>query len=157
MMAMVLAFAAIASASCAGWKQQSNQAKLTSDRQDRAAEAIRNFEEQRDAAQYQAALDRCRQGDAARAETLFAALSARRPDFVEARLRLAEILWSRGDASAEAHFRTVLTAEPSRAEAHHSLGLLLDATGRGDEARNHFSEAAKLEPDNEIYRATVIF
>jgi predicted Zn-dependent protease len=133
-----------------GW-----QRGVSEKREERAAEAIRDFEEHRDAAQYQAALDRWRQGDAGRAESQMAALVARRPDMFEARLRLAEILWARGDASAEEHFRAVLSKDEACAEAHHGLGLMLDGLGRRDEARQNFERAAGLEPANETYQATL--
>ena len=43
---------------CAGWKQKVQPATVTATREDRAAEAVRTFEEHRDAAQLGAALDR---------------------------------------------------------------------------------------------------
>ena len=142
---------------CAGWQKQlvRNEGKEEPNREARAADAVREFEERRDVAQYQAALDRCRQGDLARAETLLTALVARKPDFLEARLRLAELLAGRGDAAAEAHFQAVLTTEANNAEAHHAYGLFLDALGRTSEARDHFTQAAGLDPQNEIFKTTL--
>jgi len=139
---------------CAGFKNYFQPTKPGQSREERAAEAVKAFEEHRDTGQLAAALDRFNQGDAAQAEGMLTAIVNRRPENVEARMRLAEILWSRGDASAEPHFRTVLNLEPSRAEAHHALGLMLDATGRSEEARQHFHKAVELEPQNEIYRQT---
>src|SRR5439155_2083716 len=124
------------------------------DREQRAAQAVHEFEQRRDAAQLSAALDRWKQGDAATAEAMLIAIIRRRPESYDARMRLAEILWSRSDIAAEPHLRAVLEAEPNRAEAHHALGLLLDGTGRSDEARQHLTKAEELEPDNEIYRTT---
>jgi Tfp pilus assembly protein PilF len=143
-----------AGAGCAGWKQKVKKPDPSDNREERAAEAVRAFEERRDAAQLSAALDRWKQGDTAMAESALAAIIRRRPDYNEARMRLAEILWSRGDIAAELHLRAVLETDPNRAEAHHALGLLLDDTGRPDEARQHLAKAAELEPDNEIYRTT---
>jgi Flp pilus assembly protein TadD len=143
-----------AAAGCAGWKQHVKKPEVTEDREARADSAVRDFEQRRDGAQLSAALDRWKQGDAAGAETALTALIRRRPECLDARLRLAEILWSRGDIAAEPHLRAVLEAQPDRAEAHHSLGLLLDGSGRPDEARQHLTKAAELEPDNEIYRTT---
>jgi len=143
-----------ATVGCAGWKQKVKKPELTEDREARAESAVRDFEKRRDAAQLSAALDRWKQGDGAAAEAALAAIIRRRPECVDARLRLAEILWSRSDIAAEPHLRAVLKAEPTRAEAHHALGLLLDGTGRADEAREHLTKAAELEPDNEIYRTT---
>jgi Tfp pilus assembly protein PilF len=143
-----------AGAGCAGWKPKVKKSDLTDNREERAAEAVRSFEERRDAAQLSAALDRWKQGDLAMAEASLAAIIRRRPDYNEARMRLAEILWSRGDIAAELQLRAVLETEPNRAEAHQALGLLLDGVGRPDEARQHLAKAAELEPDNEIYRTT---
>lgn len=149
-----LASLVLLSTGCAGWKKNVQAPTLTANREERAAEAVREFEEHRDAAQLEAALDRFKQGDVRAAEAMLATIVARRPDHTEARLRLAELLWSRGDLSAEGHLRAVLQAQPNRAEAHHALGLLLDGTNRGDEARYHFAQAAALDPQNEIYRQT---
>jgi Flp pilus assembly protein TadD len=143
-----------AGAGCAGWKQKVKKPDPSENREERAAEALRTFEERRDAAQLSAAMDRWKQGDTAMAESALAAIIRRRPDYTEARMRLAEILWSRGDIAAELHLRAVLESEPNRAEAHHALGLLLDGTGRADEARQHLTKAAELEPDNEVYWTT---
>lgn len=140
---------------CAGWPKRMDSRGQAPYREQRAEDVIRDFEQRRDEAQYQAAIDRWRQGDATRAEAQLAALVARRPDFEEARLRLAEILWARNEMSAEQHFRAVVAGREASAEAHHGLGLMLDATGRREEALRHWQRAAALEPAHEAYRATL--
>jgi predicted Zn-dependent protease len=140
---------------CAGWRQFADPSSTSEEREARAAEAIRQFESQRDAAQFHAALDRWRQGDLAKAESMFAALVARRPEFWEARLRLAEILASRGDSAAESHYTAVLAANPNHAEAHHGLGVFLDSMNRMAEAEQHLQQAAELEPENAVYQTTL--
>jgi len=139
---------------CAGWKQTLQPKTAIETREERAKEALQDFEERRDAAQLEAALDRWKQGDAGRAEAMLSAIVNRRPDYVEARVLLAEVLWSRNDASAEQQLRTVLELQPNRADAHHALGLVLDGTERAEEARQHLSKAAELEPANDVYRET---
>jgi Flp pilus assembly protein TadD len=140
---------------CAGWKQYLPSTSLPEKRAEREAEAVRSFEEHRDAAQLEAALDRWKQGDAVHSEAMVAVIVNRRPDFADARLRLAEMLFARGDAAAaEPHLRSVLELNPGNAQAHHALGLLLDAASRADEARQHFAKAAELEPANEVYQLT---
>lgn len=139
---------------CAGWKPRLLSSPVTPQREERSADVVREFELRRDAAQLQAALDRWHQGDAHRCETMLAALVARRPNYLEARLRLAEVLWARNDTAAEEQLRAVLQQEPNRAEAHHALALLLEATGRIDEARGHLATACQLEPHDELYRQT---
>jgi Flp pilus assembly protein TadD len=89
-----------------------------------------------------------------RAEAMLSAIVNRRPNYVEAQVLLAEVLWSRNDGSAEQHLRAVLELAPNRADAHHALGLVLDGTGQAEEARQHLSKAAELEPANEVYRET---
>lgn len=139
---------------CASWKERLQPPSITPSRQERAAEVVRDFEERRDAAQLQAALDRFSQGNLDQAEIMLAAIIKRRPGYVPARLRMAELLWSKQDPAAEEHLRAVVQAEPQSAEAHHALGLVLDGTGRADEARQHLAKAAELEPDNEIFCQT---
>ena len=123
-------------------------------REERAAEAVKEFEDRRDAAQLAAAIERVEQGDAARAESMLTSIVKRRPDCIPARLLLAEVLWSHSDPAAEEHLRAILTADDSHAEAHHALGLVLDATNHANEAREHFRRARELEPSNEVYRVT---
>ena len=105
---------------CAGWKQNTQKpSRSPEQREDRAADAVHNFENRRDAAQLEAALDRWRQGNAPMAESMLLAIVRRRPDNYDAHMRLAQLLWSRSDAAAEPHLRAILEAEPNRAEAHH--------------------------------------
>ena len=139
---------------CAGWKHTLQPPTMAETREERAIDAVRSFEERRDSAQLEAALDRWKQGDVSRAEAMLSALVNRRPDYADARVHLAEVLWSRNDAAAEEHLRAVLETNTQRADAHHALGLVLDGTGRSEEARQHLNKAAELEPQNEIYQAT---
>jgi Flp pilus assembly protein TadD len=153
--ALALPALALLVSGCAGWQQTLAKGSVTPLRKDRQEEAIREFEQHRNAAQLEAALDRWQQGDAAGCESRLAALVQRWPDYADARLHLAELLWSRGDAAAaEPHLQAVVQAHPERADAHHTLGLLLDATGRRDQALQHFARAAELEPENDVYRLT---
>ncbi len=146
---------AAALSGCAGWRDKLNPSPtVTQTREERAADAVRDFEDRRDAAQLAAAIERIEQGDMPRAETMLESIVKRRPTCVPARLRLAEILWLRNDVAAETHLRAALEADASHAEAHHTLGLVLDATGRTDEARRHFTRATQIEPENEVYRVT---
>jgi Tfp pilus assembly protein PilF len=149
-----IAACCLALGGCSGFKQRLQQPGVAAERQQRAAEAVQAFEERRDKIQLEAALDRYKQGNIDAAQAMLAGIVNRRPDYADARLRLAEVLWSRGDAAAEAHLLAVLEKEPGRAEAHHALGLVLDGTGRPREARQHFQRAAELEPENEVYRLT---
>lgn len=129
---------------CAARREQLISRPTVTDQRDaRRESAVQAFEQQRDAMQLQAALDRYHQGDLAGCESRLAALVERRPDFVAARLHLAEIVWSRGDAAlAEQHYRAVLSLEPGHAEAQHGLGLLLEGEGPLEEAAGVSSDRA---------------
>ena len=45
----------------------------------------------------------------------------------------------------------VLTDHPNNARAHHTAGLLLDATGQTGHALAYYGRAAELEPNSELY------
>jgi Tfp pilus assembly protein PilF len=130
---------------CAGWRPQiaAPGPTIADERAARREAAVQSFESHRDAMQLQAALDRFEQGDYAGCESRLTALVERRPEFIAARLRLAEILWSRGDAAAaEQHFHAVLALVPDCAEAHDGLAMLLDETGRAETVANSAELAA---------------
>ena len=139
---------------CAGLRERILSPGVTPTRRERASQAIHEFEERRDTAQLAAAMDRFNQGDTERAEAMLAAIVSRRPDYIEARLHLAEVLWAQEDPSAEQHLRAILQSQPNHAEAHHALGLVLSATNRTAEALQHFSVAAEQDPENEVYQTS---
>ncbi len=57
---------------------------------------------------------------------------------------------SRDFSGAEQAFRQAIVADPGLAEAHYNLALALDRTGRQDEAKKHYIEAANLAPGNKV-------
>ena len=136
---------------CAGWRPPalSTAPTVADQRAARRDVAVQAFEQHRDAMQLQAALDRFSQGDYAGCESRLTTLVERRPDYIPARLLLAEIVWSRGDAAAaEQHYLAVLSLDANHAEAHHGLGLLLEETGRTAEAAEHLARAATTTVDS---------
>jgi tetratricopeptide (TPR) repeat protein len=139
---------------CSAFREKILSPGVTATREERSAQVLREFEDRRDAAQLAAALDRLNQGDISRAQSMLTVLVNRRPDFADARLRLAEILASRSDPAAEAHLRAILATDPTRPDAHHALGLYYSSTNRPTDALHHLSKAADLDPENQIYRAT---
>jgi Tfp pilus assembly protein PilF len=142
-------------AGCTHWKQQiSASSPVSESREQRRAAAVKAFEEQRDLAQLQSALDRYNQGDIAGCESRLRSLIARRPKYVEAHVQLAELAWSFNNAAeAEAEYRVALELAPQRADVHHALGLVLEAAGRNAEAQVHLQKACQLDPENELFRA----
>ena len=51
---------------------------------------------------------------------------------------------------AKNSFEQALGAAPTVAEAHYNLGLALFALGQGDQARDHFIQAANLAPGDKV-------
>ena len=64
---------------------------------------------------------------------------------------LAKVYWLSGVLGEG---KPVWIADPRDAQAHHSLGLLLESQRRRDEALRQFEEAVKLDPQNELYQLT---
>lgn len=154
-MALLLAIGAATCSGCAAWREQLQSPSIEEQRQQRRAEAVHSFEQHRDEAQLQAALDRWSQGDAAGCEARLRGLLARQPQSTEIRLRLAELLWSKGDAAqAEAELNQILAAAPGHAESHHVLGMLLAEQNRLNESRTHLARAVELDPSSDIFRET---
>jgi predicted Zn-dependent protease len=110
------------------------------------------FDERRDTAMLSAALARWEDGDAATCASLLERLVRRRPDHRAVRHLLADVYAAQGrTAEAEQQLQMLLADNPQDAQAHHSLGLLLDAQDRVPEAVSHLRQATQLEPENPLY------
>jgi Tfp pilus assembly protein PilF len=144
------------SSGCAAWKPPFGSAasgQVAETRASRHAAAVQAFEEQRDRALLDAAIDRWNQGDIAGCESRLRIVLARHPSDVEAHLLLAELAWSQsGPDVAIAEYMTAIQLAPMRADLEHALALILEATGRFPEAATHRTQAASLDPGNELYR-----
>ncbi len=122
-------------------------------RRERQAQVLQAFEQQRDEAQLKAALDRWQQGDIAGCETRLRSLVQRKPQYCDPHVHLAELAWSHENADeAIGEYRAALAIAPNRADVHHALGLVLEATGHSAESQHHLAQAASLEPASELYR-----
>ena len=145
---------ALVLAGCTSWHAaRSTGSPVTRTREARHAQAVHAFEEQRDRAELEAAMDRWSQGDIGGCEVRLRAILARRPSDLEAHIRLAELAWSMNNAAeSEAEYLAALGLAPDRADVEHALALVLEATGRTDDASPHFIRAAQLDPRNELYR-----
>ena len=150
---LLVAMAAIILAGCAGVElPQPPIADVAPQRDERRDEAVRQFEQQRDDAQYQTALHRWEQGDAAGCETELARLLQRNPEHQRGQLLMADVLMSQGRvANAEAGLRTAVENDPNW-ESLLALGLLLETSGRRPEAISHLRRAATLAPNNVVLR-----
>ena len=121
-------------------------------RKARSEAAMRQFERDRDLAEYEDAQSRWRGHDVQGCRESLEKLLARNPNHLEARLLMAELLQSENRAQeAISCLEPALRAYPDDARLHYALGLTLDAAGRPGEAISHFERAAKIEPDNGLY------
>ena len=117
-------------------------------------EVAADFDRRRDEAQYQAALNRWREDDAAGCREAVGQLLARTPSHSKARLLLADVELSQGNPKAALEqARQVLALEPKNAEAQQVMGLSLDALGETAAAISHYERATRLDSQNEQYAA----
>ncbi len=157
---LLLAYAVVGCGGCASLVPQQNRKELASQQPpqtftQRKQEAVLKFEQQRDAAQVQAAINCWERGEIQNSQAMLTAIVQRTPGNVNARLRLAEVLTAQHESSAaEAQLRECLALQPASAEALHALGLLLSNwPGREQEAHGYLQRASELEPDNVAFIA----
>jgi Tfp pilus assembly protein PilF len=147
---------ALMGSGCAAWKPPLGNApagQVADTGASRHAAAVQAFEEQRDRALLDAAIDRWNQGDIAGCESRLRTVLSRRPSDIKAHVLLAELAWSQNDpAVAEAEYLAAIQLAPDRPDLEHALALILEATGRLPEAASHRTRAASLDPRNELYR-----
>jgi len=123
-------------AGCASVKMPAGlRGEFSRKQQQREQQAIHQFEQHRDLAEYQAAVH------------------ARNPRHTAARLLLADVyLAQERYADALEQAQRVLAHSPKNAEAHYMMGLVLDARGDFADALEHYRRAVEIEPEEEIYR-----
>ena len=152
---MSIALAALASGCTTFSSLRRELAEQPPKRKARREQVVSSFESQRDAAQLQAALSRFSEGNHAACEELLTSLVARKPQYVDARLQLAEFYLLREETGlAEQHLHAALEIAPQRADLHDCLARVLEASGRGGEALAHSQKAAELDPQSELYGLT---
>ena len=125
---------------------------ISETRQQRNNEAVGRFERRRDDAQYQAAISRWKSGDRAGCQSLVESLLVRNSRHRQARLLLADLYLDSQDVpAATQQIQLLLEQFSDDAQAHHSMGLLMELAGQDEKAVYHFRRAAELDPSNELY------
>jgi tetratricopeptide (TPR) repeat protein len=133
---------------------KSSSDSVSDTREKRLREIAADFDRRRDEAQYQAALNRCREDDSAGCREALSQLLARSPAHCGARLLLADVELSDGNPKgALDQARQVQVLEPQNAEAHHVMGVALDALGESAAALPEYEKATRLDSHNEQYAA----
>ncbi len=121
-------------------------------RQRRNADVIRDFETHRDQAAYEAALARWEQNDSKGCREGLDILLARNPRHIDAQLLLAEVnLLDKRPQEALKQVDEALRLQPGNARALYTKGLVLDAIGQSTGAVTYYEQAARAEPENEMY------
>ena len=117
------------------------------------AEAV---ERRRSEAMIKAARARLQDQDFSGSRELINNVLERSPDNQLALFLLAEIAVSENLMDeALSIYRHAITISPENAELQHNLAIILELTGRPNEARIHFEEASHLAPNNQLYQMSL--
>lgn len=123
--------------------------------QKRNEEFAKQFDAQRDFAEYEAAKSRwLQQRDPKGCREALEKLLTRRPQHREGRLLLAELMLAEGNAQAAYdQARTMLNSCPNDAQVHYTVALALDALGKPSDAMGYYERATRMDPSSEAYAA----
>jgi tetratricopeptide (TPR) repeat protein len=121
----------------------------------RNEENVRQFEQERDRAEYEAAKTRwLQQRDVQGCRDGLEKLLGRNPRHRDAQLLLAELLLAQDDAQgAYGHAKAALDAYPNDAQVQYAMGVVTDAMGQRSDALGYFQRAAKMDPHNDAFQA----
>ena len=146
----------LALAGCANWATfKPPVADVKPQREKRAQDVAKRYEQHRDAAQYGAAVACWNQGNSQGCRELLEKVLDRNPEHRESGLLMAELLLLDGDiAHARGQINDLAAHYPDDAEVLHSQGLVEAAAGDDASAAHHFERACKLAPDNPIFAAS---
>jgi Flp pilus assembly protein TadD len=128
---------------------------VTSLKETRRQEAVRQFEERRDAAEYRAAKSAWERGDRAMCRESLDTLLARNPGHLDSRLLAADLCVAEGDPQAALEqLQQALTAHPNDPGVHQAMGALMDKLGRPENAWSHYQQAATLAQGGKVTAAS---
>lgn len=121
-------------------------------RKQRSEEALRQFDKNRDFAEFQAAMAEYGRGDLTGCRETLTRLIERNGKHCDARLMLAELyLADNRPQEALEQVQPALGDHPHDARVQYTAGLTLDAMGQASGALAHYRQAAELQPNNELY------
>jgi tetratricopeptide (TPR) repeat protein len=127
---------------------------FNSERKKRDAEVARRLTNQRDYAEFEAALACWNQQDVRGCREHLEPLLERNADHRDARLLMADVLVAEKQPKKALELvRHVLKAHPDDADAQYAMALLLDSTRHSAEALPYYDRATQLAPENEVYAA----
>lgn len=155
LVALILLPALVAAAGCATSRSHASLSQTAHEKGDRPAAgdlAARQAKRQECDVQLEEALRCLSHGDRETCWTGVERLLAQEPDYLEARLLMADLM-VQADRSVEAvaQLRRAVADHPDDPRARFALAGLLQHTGQGREAVLHYEKAAQLRPDNPQY------
>jgi tetratricopeptide (TPR) repeat protein len=148
----------VLAAGCAGIQlpRTITEGDVTPQRKKRNEECVRQFDQQRDFAEFEAAKARwVQQRDLKGCREALEKLLARRPQHRDARLLMVELLLAAEDPpGAYRQAKAALDAHPNDAEVQYTMALALDAQGKTADALAYYERATKMDPRNESFAAS---
>ena len=125
-------------------------------RKARSAQMIKEYEQHRNDAQYQAAVSAWKQGNTENCRELIDTLLERAPQHRGSRLMLVQLHMLEQE-SKEAHTEIDKLAKefPDDAEVLHVKGLVCEADGELEQAEKCYRRAVEIAPKNEIFAASL--
>ena len=139
---------------CAASRLAGRAAPTPVPRPPRDEAAIRQFEQARELAEFEAARACWRRGDGPGCQGRLEHLLARSPEHEDGRLLMAEMLSATGrPQEAAAHLQRLIAMHPDNARAQYALGRLSETQGELATAVACYERAARLQPDNRQYVA----
>lgn len=111
-----------------------------------------SYKIRRNDAQFAVATELWQKDDGPACEAALMTILERDPRHRDARRLLADLYVEREQLpAARGQLDQLLHHYPDDAQAHHSLGMVLESLGEPEQALKHLDRAAELEPANELY------
>lgn len=150
---LAYALAASFASGCSVWPESLRPLPdVSPQRRQRANEAAKAFDEQREAAEYQAAESCWKRDDVDGCRVLLQRLLKHNPQHREGGLLMTQVLLGDGKTEeARRQLEPLKQKYPDDPAVLHTAGLLLEAEGNSPEAVRCFELATKLAPSNEVY------
>jgi tetratricopeptide (TPR) repeat protein len=156
-MSLLLMLALLGPSGCASWPQfQAPVPDVKPLRKARSAQMLKEYEQHRDEAQYQAALSAWKQGNTETCRELIDTLLDRSPENRDGRLLLVQLQMLEQELPAARADADKLAQEfPDDAEVLHVQGLVCEAAGELELAEKCYQRAVEIDPKNETFAASL--
>jgi tetratricopeptide (TPR) repeat protein len=154
---LLVVLALLAPAGCASWPAfKAAVPDVAPMRKARSAQLIKEYEQHRDEAQYQAALSAWKQGNSEGCQELITTLLERNPEHRGARLLMVQLhMLEQEFTEARAEADKLAHDLPADAEVLHVQGLVCEAAGELEQAEKCYRRAVELNPKDQTFAASL--